>query len=363
MKSTETMFYASADKPVLAPGEKATGFLLRANRKYQAAASATSIPSETGGQPFLLVKTRLPEKLAWNDRVPFKPADKEEVELRVLYPEAQRLKKIKEARLVAFLERLAGSEKEMLLALTEEAGIRGLREEELLRFCRLSPERLRALAMELEKEGLLYILEFSPLFLLAQRSFTFLLDKICEFVESYHQKRPAEPGVPVKKLKERFGLSKSVLRLALNRLARDGKLTLHHDLVCSRDFEIRLMPEESAILQAIEQLLHEEKFSSSSYEELLKKFRIHPSRLNTLLDMLLRQKKIVKSQEGFLLHAEWLEELKQKLADLKRQGQKELTVGDFKKLTGLTRKYAIPLLEFLDELGLTSRVGNKRIIL
>ncbi|MGB4705558.1 MAG: SelB C-terminal domain-containing protein, partial [Candidatus Saccharicenans sp.] len=108
---------------------------------------------------------------------------------------------------------------------------------------------------------------------------------------------------------------------------------------------------------------HEEKFSSSSYEELLKKFRIHPSRLNTLLDMLLRQKKIVKSQEGFLLHAEWLEELKQKLADLKRQGQKELTVGDFKKLTGLTRKYAIPLLEFLDELGLTSRVGNKRIIL
>jgi len=82
-----------------------------------------------------------------------------------------------------------------------------------------------------------------------------------------------------------------------------------------------------------------------------------------LLDLLLRQKKIVKSQEGFLLHADWLENLKHQLALMKERGQNELSVGDFKKLTGLTRKYAIPLLEFLDELGLTRRVGNRRLIL
>ncbi len=364
MKLEETSFYAAADKAAPQPGRECSGRLFLQERKYPASVRATSMISSRTGQPYLLVTCRLPEPPAWNERWPFKPAGSAEpLELRVICPGAGRLKKVREGKLAAWLDRLSGSREEMLLALTDEAGVHGLREKDLAEFCRLAPVELRRLAMNLEKEGQIIILEFSPLFLLSQRSFSFLLEKIAGYVESYHQKRPAETGAPLKKIKERFGLPRSILLLALNRLARDGKVVLEGEVATLSNFQTRLSGEEAAVLRDIESLLRQEKFSSSSFDQLVKKFKLHPSRLTTLLDLLLRQKKIVKSQEGFLLHADWLENLKQQLTRMKERGQKELSVGDFKKLTGLTRKYAIPLLEFLDELGLTRRVGNRRLIL
>lgn len=364
MKLEQTSFYAASEGATLQPGQELSGRLAHSGRKYPASARVMSTGSSRTGQPHLLVTARLPEPPAWNDRLQFQPTGSSEpINLRVICPEAGRLKTAKDEKLAAWLDRLAGSEEEMLLALTDEAGVRGLRQDDLVTFCRLTPAELRRLAMNLEKEGQIYILEFSPLFLLSQRSFNFLLGKIAGYVESYHQKRPAETGVPLKKIKERFGLPRPILLLALNRLARDGKFVLDGELVALSSFQTRLSGEETAILRDIENLLLQEKFSSSSFDQLVKKFNLHPSRLTVLLDMLLRQKKIVKSQEGFLLHADWLENLKQQLALRKARGQKELSVGDFKKLTGLTRKYAIPLLEFLDELGLTRRVGNRRLIL
>ncbi len=364
MKLEQASFYAAAEGAVLQPDQELSGKLLLLERKCPASVRTTSVNSSRSGQPYLLVTSRLPRPPAWNDRFKFQAAGSPEpIGLRVICPAAWRPKKAREEKLVAWLDRLSGSEEEMLLALADEAGVRGLRQEDLASFCRLTPEKLRCLAMNLEQEGQVHILEFSPVFLLSQRSFDFLLVKIAGYVESYHQKRPAETGVPLKKIKERFGLPRPILLLALNRLARDGKVVLEGEQVTLSSFQARLSGEEAAILRHIEDLLLQEKFSSSSFDQLVRKFRLHPSRLTALLDLLLRQKKIVKSQEGFLLHADWLENLKQQLAGLKKRGQKELSVGDFKKLTGLTRKYAIPLLEFLDELGLTRRVGNRRLIL
>lgn len=364
MKLTETNFYALAEGTNLTPRRKQTGQLIVSGRQYPSFIQTTALTSKLTGQSYCLVTARLPEEPAWNQRVIFKlDRAEQKIELRIVCPGADRFKKKKPEKLVAWLDRLAGSAAEMLLALADETGLRGLRQKDLVNFCRLKPAELRRLSMELEKEGQVYILEFSPLFILSQRSFSFLLDKIAGYVERYHQKRPAENGVPLKKLKERFGLSRPVLLLALNRLARDGRLVLSGDLVSLSSFQTRLAAEEAAVMEAIEQLLLQEKFSSSSFEELVKKFKLHPSRLNTLLDLLLKQKKIVKSQEGFLLHADWLENLKNQLAELKKRGQRELSVRDFKQLTNLTRKYAIPLLEFLDELGITRRVGNRRLII
>lgn len=364
MKLIDNNFFAQADKPVLSSGKQAEGFIQIGGKKYPARLKATKAVSSLSGSPYLLVKARLPKEVHWNDIFPVEVEDSAEIfNLRVVYPEADRLKKQKEEKLISLLDKFSGTAEEMLLALTDEAGIRGLRQEEILRFCALKPAELQQLAMQLEKEGQLYILEFSPLFLLSQRSFDFLTQKIINYLQSYHQKRPQELGVPLKKLKDRFSLPRQIMLLALNRLAKSGKVIFDENNVALAGFETKLSIEEDEVMKAIEKLLLEEKFSSSSFDELVKKFKIHPTRLNTMLDLLLQKKKIVQSKDGFLLHSEWLENLKNQLAEMKKKGKSELTVGEFKKMTGLTRKYAIPLLEFLDELGLTKRVGPKRIIL
>lgn len=339
------------------------GFILHQGKEYKA--TLEPWPVSFPGLPALYrVKVRLPFKARWGDRLAFLTGEKtKKIFLKVIHPEAEKIKKFKKVRAQEFLARLVADEHQMFLALAEEAGVRGLRQEQLEEFCRLSAAELQKIASDLEKEGLLYILEFSPLLVLTHRSFVFLNQKLLTYVEAYHQKRPAELGVPLKKLKDRFSLPRSVLLFSLNWLAREKKVFFDQEIVSLAGFETRLSAEEDHIRQAIEELLREEKYSPPSVAELARKFHLHPSRLNTLIDLLLQKKKIFQSREGFILHADWLESLKKQLAELKQRGQKELTVGEFKKMTGLSRKYAIPLLEFLDELGLTRRIGSKREIL
>jgi selenocysteine-specific elongation factor len=85
-----------------------------------------------------------------------------------------------------------------------------------------------------------------------------------------------------------------------------------------------------------------------------------PAKLQKLLDVLVERKRIVQGQDGFYLHSRWLGEIIEKL---KLSKKKELSVGDFKRMTGLSRKYAIPLLELLDGMGVTRRKGPVREIL
>jgi selenocysteine-specific elongation factor len=79
-----------------------------------------------------------------------------------------------------------------------------------------------------------------------------------------------------------------------------------------------------------------------------------------LLSLLIEREKIVQSKDGFFLHSRWLEEI---ISKLKEHSGKELTVSDFKKMTGLSRKYAIPLLELLDQMGITRRISPSRRVI
>ena len=69
---------------------------------------------------------------------------------------------------------------------------------------------------------------------------------------------------------------------------------------------------------------------------------------------------IVEGIDGFILHSRWLDEIIRKI---RSSGKRELTVADFKGMTGLSRKYSIPLLELLDSMGVTRRKGSVRDIL
>jgi selenocysteine-specific elongation factor len=78
--------------------------------------------------------------------------------------------------------------------------------------------------------------------------------------------------------------------------------------------------------------------------------------------LLLRDKVLVKISEDLVFHRTALEGLRRQMADYKTRSPR-IDVGRFKELTGITRKYAIPLLEYLDRERVTRRVGDEREIL
>jgi len=90
--------------------------------------------------------------------------------------------------------------------------------------------------------------------------------------------------------------------------------------------------------------------------------KVDKTRAQKIVTLLLREGTLVKLSDDLVFHRDALGGLKQSVADQKRSSDK-LDVARFKDLTGVSRKYAIPLLEWLDRERVTRRVGDARTIL
>ena len=300
--------------------------------------------------------------MKWKQHFAVKNPEGREVkgEGTVLDPCAEKIIRRQIKRRLKYLQDLLGSEKEMLLAVIEFKGVHGVQEKEIIRFGHQLKSALLELCQELETEGKIRILEFSPLFVISQSAMVFLCEKIVDFLAQFHERNPGEAGVRREKIQIRFGVHPRISSLALKYLIQNGQIQARDDRVALSSFKMVLPPEEKKILDQLEEMYLKDKFQSVSLNDLQKSFRFSSEKLDKLLSLLTERKKIVQGRDGFILHSHWLDEIVRKI---RNSGKKELTVSEFKEMTGLTRKYAIPLLELLDQMGVTKRRGSVREIL
>jgi len=184
--------------------------------------------------------------------------------------------------------------------------------------------------------------------------------QIIAFLARFHKAHPSQRGAPREKLDARFEIPKAILVLALRLLAKEGRVVGEGGIVRLPDFRIPLTAGEEEMLAALEAKLLGARPGGVSLDEIRAELKLTPAKLQTLLAVLAERKRIVEGAGGFILHASWLDEI---VRTLRASGKKELTVAEFKALTGLTRKYSIPLLELLDSMGVTCRKGSLRDIL
>jgi selenocysteine-specific elongation factor len=316
---------------------------------------------EAAGHWFARVSADLPFFPKWRDDFEVR-GDKRELLGRgtVLNPLSEDPRKLKYPKRHEQLVLLSGDEKDMVLAFAEIKGFQGLTEKEALGMARIDAEHLEAAARRLEEDGRARILSFSPLHVIAQSSLDFLGRKVVEFTGLFHEKHPELRGIPLDRIAKRFDLGDTVLHLALKTLLRSGEIQVLDDIIALAGFKVPLSPQEEEILEAMEKMCYEGRFSSISLDDIRQKFQISLPRLQTLLGLLTERKKIVQGKEGFYIHSRWLDEI---VTRLRSSRKRELSVAEFKEMTGLSRKFAIPLLELLDEMGVTKRQGPGRVIL
>jgi selenocysteine-specific elongation factor len=319
-------------------------------------------PEPRRGRLFLRVAARRPLTLKWKDAFAVLDAQKRERIGRgtVLNPAPLGEGKAGKEIDWDFLRALSGDEMDMLAALCRKRGTSGLHEREILEFCDLSEEGLRRCGEKLEEGGQVKILSFSPLHLISLESFDHLGEKILAYLEQFHEKQPAQKGVFLEKVKTRFGVSDKVLRLAVKTLEKAGKAQMAGPRLMLPSHEMAISAEEEKILQRLEEMCYKGEFQSVSLEEIRRQFRLSRERLEKLLSLLTEREKIIQGPEGLFIHSLWLDDI---IGRVRAQGKKEMTVAEFKTLTGLSRKYAIPLLELLDQMGVTRRHGAVREIL
>jgi len=310
--------------------------------------------------PFVRIEIAPALDVRWGDPFELRAGGGPLLRGTCLYPDPASPGELKPTRRKDLLARLALGEKEMLLALAEAGGLEGLQGGRLASFARLSASRVEALARALEAEGRVRILVFDPLRLVAEDSLAFLRGRIVAFLARYHKTHPNQRGAPLEKLGKRFETPRAVLVLALRLLAKEGRLVEDNGIVRLPDFRIPLTAGEEETLAALERKVLDGKLGNVSLDDIRAELKLTPGKLQTLLAVLAERKKIVEGADGFILHRSWLDGI---VRDLRASGKKELTVAEFKALTGLSRKYSIPLLELLDAMGVTRRKGSVRDIL
>jgi selenocysteine-specific elongation factor len=173
------------------------------------------------------------------------------------------------------------------------------------------------------------------------------------------------PGISREDLRASLGkrVRSETFRAALEELAAQKKLDAQGELVKKAGSEIALLPEEAKAKEQIEAAFASASLAVPSVKEVLAKLTVESKRAEKLLQILLREKNLVRVSPELVFHRQALAQLKEQLSVYKKAKGDRISVPAFKELTGITRKYAIPLLEYLDRERVTRRVGEERVIL
>jgi selenocysteine-specific elongation factor len=182
-------------------------------------------------------------------------------------------------------------------------------------------------------------------------------------LEGFHNQNPLVAGMSREELRGRFpDVSHEVFSRVLERAAGGGKVELAGDLVRLRGRNVVMKDEESESKRILEAAFQTAGLKVPAMKEVLAGLKVDKARAQKIVTLLLRDKVLVKVSDDLLFHREALDDLRRLMAQEKAKSSK-INVARFKDLTGVTRKYAIPLLEYLDRERITRRVGDERVIL
>ncbi len=182
-------------------------------------------------------------------------------------------------------------------------------------------------------------------------------------VENFHNRNPLAPGMSREGLRAVFLRSPAeVFENALNELVRQTKLEVSGETVKLAGRGVAMKDEEAESKRVIERAFSSAGLKVPALKDVLAGLKVDRVRAQKIVTLLLRDKVLVKLSDELVFHRDALDQLRKLVAGQKAAAPR-MDVGKFKDLTGVSRKYAIPLLEYLDRERVTRRVGDVREIL
>ncbi|MGC2182677.1 MAG: selenocysteine-specific translation elongation factor [Terriglobales bacterium] len=185
---------------------------------------------------------------------------------------------------------------------------------------------------------------------------------IIEAVAGFHRKNPLVAGISKEELRNQTRASSEVFAAALDMLVRERKLQVAGEIVHLSGRGVVMKDEEAESQKIIERAFALAGLKVPALKDVLGGLKVDRARAQKIVTLLLRDKILVKISEDLVFHRDALLDLRQRMSSEKAKSPK-IDVARFKDLTGVTRKYAIPLLEYLDREHVTRRVGDERLIL
>ncbi len=182
-------------------------------------------------------------------------------------------------------------------------------------------------------------------------------------LDTFHKHNALVAGMSKEELRGHFSeVMPEVFDSVFNEAARAGKIELSGELVRLPGRGVAMKDEEAESKKIIEAEFATAGLKVPALKDVLAGLKVDKIRAQKIVTLLLRDKVLVKISDDLVFHRDTLLDLRKRML-LEKAKSPKLDVARFKDLTGVTRKYAIPLLEYLDREHVTRRVGDERVIL
>jgi selenocysteine-specific elongation factor len=232
------------------------------------------------------------------------------------------------------------------LNITEAVARTGWRTQEIVSRVSASPEIVRVGD----------ILVFKPALDLVRKD-------LISALEAFHKRNPLVAGMSKEELRGQFSeVAPEVFEAVFNEALQAKKIELAGELVRVAGRGVVMKDEEAESKKIIESAFANAGLKVPALKDVLAGLKVDKARAQKIVTLLLRDKVLLKVSDDLVFHRDALMDLRKRMA-LEKAKSPKLDVARFKDLAGVTRKYAIPLLEYLDREHVTRRVGDERVIL
>jgi len=267
----------------------------------------------------------------------------------IIEPHARRYRRFRQNVIDNLIAKEQGTADEVVMAVLEGGKYLGLLE--LQAQCDLPAEDIQTAVESLIEQGMVIdVGQGQQRFFVAMAGWQRLTAQVTSVLMEYHRKFPARPGMPRVELDSRIKIGAQA-QAVMKRLADDSVIAVEGAVIRLPDHKVQLTREQQAKVDTFLNSLEKNAYSPPS--ELIPE--------SDLLNLLIEQEKVVRISEDVVFSTSAYEEMVSRIkAHLTEKGK--VTLAEVRDMFQTSRKYALPLLEHLDRIKVTRRMGDDRVL-
>jgi selenocysteine-specific elongation factor len=257
----------------------------------------------------------------------------------------------------------SGALPEKILVMLDRAGFHGIPIRSLAFRLGASVKKIREALEKLFSDRRAVLLSNEDATALSAGLYAHLEELLIKSLANYHRSHPLKEGISKEELKAALpeAVSGKLFNMVLAGLARKERIASDKDNVRLASHHVQLEGEEDALRQAIASVYAQAGLAPPSLSDVMVRFRDQKARAQNIIRLMIKDGDLVKINEELCFARAAMDKLREDYkGQLIRDGQ--ATPATFKDLTGLSRKYIIPLMEYFDASKLTVRVEDHRIL-
>lgn len=250
---------------------------------------------------------------------------------------------------------------ELLTYHIEQAGYPGISFSDLKLMANMTDKPLQSILQGLSSSQTIVRFDKEAQRFIHSRNLEKLKNKTIEYLKTYHQANPLKQGMPKEELKSKFPmiLPPKLINVLLQQMTREEKIAVEEKTVRLSTHSVSLATSHTDEKNKILDTYRSSGLTPPYFKDVIKNLSVDAGRARDVLSLLIEEGQIVKAKEEIYFYKPDIENLKARLVDFLRE-KGEMTPAQFKEMTGLSRKYLIPLLEYFDGTNVTIRVGDVR---